>query len=371
MSDAANESVRTSKGSRMFGKYLAGCFSGCAISFIMLLVLPVSLCYMLCTSVTKEIGSLAKFSNGLDADVKVRTPVSYSWRWGDGGKDDPKIARLYLNGEIREEEEREFLLLSLVRKNFEHPLISKIRAVTENPSFDGIWLEVNSPGGSVALSDEIYHMLCRFRESSKGRFVFVYFKAQACSGGYYIAAAGDKIMAGPTAWTGSIGVVVPGYNASGLAEKIGVKSLNVVSSENKALLDPFQPVNTNHLAIVQRAVDQTYDNFLSIVSERRKIPKTLLRPVADGRIITAKDALEYNLIDAVGYEEDAMAEVLKLAKIRKPGAGGMRVYSVETGDGPLGLPFSFELGKETSSSFFGKVLRSRLGEDSALPAFRR
>jgi signal peptide peptidase SppA len=372
MSETINVAPNAPKKTWFGGRFFTGCFSGCLISFILIFVLPIILICAVTSKVEKKLFSVTKSADGLMNVAKVKQPISYSWCWGDGSDKDPKVAKLYLNGVIQEPEEEKMSFFVMREKRAEHPLVTKIRAVTENPAFDGIWLEVDTPGGGVALSDQIYHMLCKFRDSSKGRFVFVYFKSQACSGGYYISVAADKIMAGPAAWTGSIGVIVSSYNLSKLADTLGVKSLNIVSSENKALLDPLKPVDTNHLAIIQRVVDQTYDNFLTLVSERRNIPKKLLRPIADGRILSAKDALEYKLIDAIGYEEDAMAEVLKLTTIRNPKAKAMRVYTVEIGEGLLGFPLKFELGENTViSSFLKKIFLPEMINDSSLLEYRR
>jgi protease-4 len=302
---------------------------------------------------------------------KVRQPVLYTWRWGNGDEEDPKIVRLYLRGMIEEKSEENLSIIFPMQQKMEHPLISKIRAVTENPAIDGIWLEIDSPGGAVSLSDQIYHYLCKFRESAKGRFVFVYFKSQACSGGYYVAVAADRIMAGPTAWTGSIGVIVAGYNLSKLAKTVGVESLNIASSNNKALLDPLKPVDTNHLAIVQRVVDQTYESFLALVSQRRNIPEKVLRPIADGRILSARDALDFKLIDSIGYEEDAFEELKNLSLSRKPHAKSLRVYTVELEDSVFSMPiFQTDLIQGFFSKTLSNLLTQSLIEQNSVPSFR-
>lgn len=327
------------------GTFFAGCFSGCLILAVVFFLLPIMLVTVALFNMDGDISTTLKGNIG---NVTKASPnVGYTWRWGDGGDKDPKIARLYLRGIIKEEERPDFSFLPIENESREYRLITKIKAVTANKDFDGIWLEIDSPGGVMTLSDEIYHQLCRFKASDKGRFVFVYFKAQACSGGYYVAMAGDRIMGGPTAWTGSIGVIVSGCNFSKLADKLGIEGVDIASSENKAILSPLQPVNTNHVAIVQRVVDQNYERFLNLVSASRNIPIEKLRPIADGRILSSQDAKRYNLIDAIGYEEDAFEEVCKLAKQRCPESDKVRIYTVECCDYKFG--FSFPMTTQSES----------------------
>jgi protease-4 len=339
--------------------FFGGCLTGC-LTAIFIPVILIVLCALCVEFVFKD--QTQGFTRSLDAaSCKQQGQYVYTWRWGDGTSNDPKVARLYLKGVIEEEEPQVFSFLLEDRKVYEHSLVAKINHVTNNDSIDGIWLEIDSPGGEVSLSDEIYHSLCCFRESRPGRFVFVYFKSQACSGGYYIALAGDRIMSGPVAWTGSIGVIVSSFNLSKLAENIGVQGLNVASSGNKALLDPLQPVNTNHVAIVQKVVDQTYERFIALVSERRKLPLEEIKPIADGRILSAQDALSHKLIDAIGYEEDALEEVVRLAKKFNPNASGVRIYSVESAE----MFFRFPFPVMGESQVLSEIIRRRAKIESA------
>ena len=129
-----------------------------------------------------------------------------------------------------------------------------------------------------------------------------------------LAAGVDYIIAHPTTITGSIGVLVSTINAAELAKKIGIESVVIATGANKAMLDPLKPVDQEHVKIFKKAVDVDYERFLSIVSKGRKIPVDTLRPIADGRILSAEEAKKLKLIDAIGYSEDAEAQLAKMAK---------------------------------------------------------
>ena len=173
---------------------------------------------------------------------------------------------------------------------------------------------MDTPGGEVTLSDIIADAVQRFKKAQEDRFVLVEMGSLCCSGGYYIAAGADYIIAHPTTITGSIGVLLSTINAAELAKKIGIESVVIATGTNKAMLDPLKPVDQEHVKIFKKAVDADYERFLSIVSKGRKVPVDKLRPIADGRILSAEEAKELKLIDAIGYSEDAEAQLAKMAK---------------------------------------------------------
>ena len=177
-----------------------------------------------------------------------------------------------------------------------------------------MYLILDTPGGEVTLSDIIADAVQRFKQADTNRFVLVEMGSLCCSGGYYIAAGADYIIAHPTTITGSIGVLLSTINAAELAKKIGIESVVIATGTNKAMLDPLKPVDQEHVKIFQKAVDADYERFLSIVSKGRKIPVDKLRPIADGRILSAEEAKKLKLIDAIGYSEDAEAQLAKMAK---------------------------------------------------------
>ena len=182
------------KGCEMKKKELfAGCACGCFFSLVVAVVLPLAL--VVCSGVA----AYGKYESLAEKTKQVREKSSGQefetvWRWGDGDENSPSVARLRLDGEISHERIGRGLF-GIDEEFSEHPLVAKIKAVEADSSFDGIWLDIDSPGGEVTLSDEIRHRLESFRKSRKGRFVFARFGAMACSGGYYVATAADCIMA--------------------------------------------------------------------------------------------------------------------------------------------------------------------------------
>jgi signal peptide peptidase SppA len=276
-----------------------GCLAGCIVPFAVLILIVASV-----SSFVKN--SLCADDMGSGSDYAV----NFYRHKGETIEDSARVAFLTLKGAIESDEAGEGFLFAQ-KSRLSHPLVEKIEQVTHDESFVGIYLEIDSPGGEVTLSDQIRDKLERFKASAENRFVFVHFGAMACSGAYYIATAADGIMAAPTSLTGSIGVIIPAVNASKLADTIGIKRVKIASSDNKALIDPIEPVNEEHKKILQRTVDQAYDRFLGLVSASRKIPRDKLLPVADGRVLTASDALEAGLIDSIGYRDDAFDAIFE------------------------------------------------------------
>lgn len=178
----------------------------------------------------------------------------------------------------------------------------------------GILLYVDSPGGTVYESDEMYLRLMEYKENT-GRPIWAYFATQACSGGYYISMAADQIYANRNCWTGSIGVIISLANYKGLYDKLGIKEIDITSGKNKAMGSGGLDLTDEQYAILQSLVDDAYNQFLEIVSEGRRMDVDALKPIADGRIYTAKQAVDNGLVDSVGSLEDAktaMTESLSL-----------------------------------------------------------
>ena len=173
----------------------------------------------------------------------------------------------------------------------------------------GIILYVNSPGGGVYESDELYLKLQQYREET-GRPVWTYMSNQACSGGYYIAMASDKIYANRNCWTGSIGVITSLTNVKGLYDKLGIKEIDIVSGPNKAMGSSGTDMTDEQRAILQSLVDEAYEQFAGIVAEGRNMDIETVKPIADGRIYSANQALELGLIDNVDTYDNMQMEML-------------------------------------------------------------
>lgn len=189
-------------------------------------------------------------------------------------------------------------------------LVERVRKELEAAAKDervrALLLSIDSPGGTVTASDQVWHLVSEFKRKSN-KPVVVHMGALCASGGYYIAVAGDELICEPTTITGSIGVILQGVNFHELLEKHGVKPQTITSGPNKALLDPLSPPSPEHLEIIQRMVDETYGTFVKRVVEGRRLDEATVRKLADGRIYTAQQALDAKLVDAIGYREDALA----------------------------------------------------------------
>lgn len=167
----------------------------------------------------------------------------------------------------------------------------------------GILLYVDSPGGAVYQTDEMYLKLMEYKEKT-GRPIWAYFANQACSGGYYMAMAADKIYANRNCWTGSIGVIVSLMNCKDLYDKIRLKEIDITSGANKSMGSAGLDLTDEQYDILQSLVDESYDQFVEIVCNGRKLDNSTVRKLADGRIYSAKQAKDKGLIDEIGSLEE-------------------------------------------------------------------
>lgn len=173
-----------------------------------------------------------------------------------------------------------------------------------------IVLEIDSPGGEVTASDEIYSAVVKTRKTKP---VVVYMDSLAASGGYYISCGGQFLMANETSITGSIGVIIQTLNYEQLFNKVGLASVVFKSGKFKDMLNGARPITPEERDLVQNFIMKTYDKFLGVVAKERKLPVDLLRPIADGRILSGKEALEDKLIDGLGQLDDAFSKAKQLA----------------------------------------------------------
>ncbi len=200
----------------------------------------------------------------------------------------------------------------------------------------GVILRINSPGGTVAASDLIYHELLAFKERRKIP-VYASITGIGTSGGYYIAAAADEIDAHPTAITGSIGVLVMRFNVEGLLTKIGIKEKTEKSGEMKDFLSPFRPATPEEEKVIRNIINALYQRFFTIVLGRpgATLTKAELEKLADGRIFTAEEAAAARLIDRVCYLDDTVAAMKKRLNLKearivtysRPGSYHGTIYS--------------------------------------------
>lgn len=192
--------------------------------------------------------------------------------------------------------------------------VNWIKKLKENSQVKGILLVVNSPGGGVVASDEIYNALMDFKKT--GRPLVAYFGSVAASGGYYVGCAADVIVSNPNTVTGSIGVIAEFPVVKNLLKKIGVDFIVIKSRDKKDLGSPWREMTPEEKKIIKSLIDETYKNFLKIVSESRNIPMDSLYKIADGRIFSGRQALKYGLVDTLGTIDTAIEILKQKAKIK-------------------------------------------------------
>jgi protease-4 len=191
----------------------------------------------------------------------------------------------------------------------------RLDAAADDCHVKAVVLRINSPGGAVTASDIMYQDLLHFREKT-GKPVVACMMDVAASGAYYLAMAADKIYAHPSTVTGSIGVIMSLYNATGLFAKLGVSTDPIKSGKNKDLGNPGRPMTDEERAILQGMVNSFYDQFVEVVVKGRDLPEERVRALADGRVYTGLDACKLRLVDEVGYLEDAIKDAMARACIK-------------------------------------------------------
>jgi protease-4 len=230
-------------------------------------------------------------------------------------------------------------------------VVTEIGEYADDSSIKAIIVRVESPGGGVVASQEIYNAVLNARKA--GKKVVISLGSIAASGGYYVAAAGDRIVANPGTLTGSIGVKMEFANIEKLLEKIGVKGMVVKTGEFKDIGSPYREMTEGERKLLQAVIDDVHDQFIEAVAKGRNLPETDIRSIADGRIFTGRQALQLKLVDQLGDLEDSIQAAADLAGIK----GKPRVVKKERR-----LPF-LEYLKEETASWFSEFLVKSLGKN--------
>lgn len=191
-------------------------------------------------------------------------------------------------------------------------IIEQLRDFRDNDSVKALVLRVDSPGGGVGPSQEIYDEI---KEIDKLKPVVVSMGSVAASGGYYVAAAAREIIANPGTITGSIGVIMEFANFQELLEKIGLSSVVVKSGPYKDIGSPTREMSEEERAILQDLIDDVHSQFVESVIEGRQLDETLVKSVADGRIFSGRRAMELGLVDRMGNLQVAIERAAELAEI--------------------------------------------------------
>ncbi len=191
--------------------------------------------------------------------------------------------------------------------------IEQLEEFQTDDTVKAVVVRIDSPGGGVAPSQEIYDALKNFKKKKK---IVVSMGSVAASGGYLIACAADKIVANPGTLTGSISAVMYFANAEELLKKIGLKSSVIKSGKYKDTGSPVREMTADEKALLQNLVDDIYEQFLGVILENRTISRDDLKKIADGRVFTGRQALELGLVDALGNREYAVRLAGKMAGIK-------------------------------------------------------
>jgi len=192
-------------------------------------------------------------------------------------------------------------------------LVGTIRGYAKDHRVRALVLRVDSPGGGVVASQELHDAVAAFKES--GRPVVTSMGTVAASGGYYVAAPSDLIVANPGTLTGSIGVIMSMANVEKLLDKIGVAAVTIKAGRNKDIGSPFRPMTDEERALIQDVMDDIHDQFIAAVAEGRGRTVEEITPLADGRIFTGHQAVDAGLVDELGNLETAIRRAGELAGI--------------------------------------------------------
>jgi len=215
--------------------------------------------------------------------------------WPLKPKSTKQIARIEISGAIA--------------GNTRDQVLKALKTVKEK-KFPALLLRIDSPGGTVVDSQEIYEALKKLGETVK---IVASFGNISASGGVYVGMGASHIMTNPGTITGSIGVILRGNNLEGLLEKVGVSFKVIKSGPYKDILAFDRELLSEEQEILQSMIDDTYQQFVETVAEARKLSVETVKKFADGRIFTGKQAVELGLVDRLGTEEDARVWAAELA----------------------------------------------------------
>ena len=195
-------------------------------------------------------------------------------------------------------------------------VIEDLKAAGEDPNVRGVILSVNSPGGSVYVSEQIAKEIKKLKE--KQIPVYSVMREMAASGGYYVSAPTDRIYASNETLTGSIGVIMQMYSLEGLFEKYGIKEQNITSGKMKDAGSTGRDLSAEEKKYFEDLVNSAYKRFVKIVADGRSMSESDVKKIADGRVYDGSQALENGLIDKIGDLDSAIDDMVKENKLTDP-----------------------------------------------------
>jgi protease IV len=226
------------------------------------------------------------------------------------GAGDNKIVQLFVNGVITGQPNATGI------PNMAEVLNEQLRYVEEDGSVRALVLRIDSPGGEVVATDEIYNRLLRLKQYRQIPIV-VSMGSTAASGGYYLATAADTIFANPNTMTGSLGVIFNLYNFSEAAKKLGISEYAIKSGRFKDIGSPARPITIQEQQIFQALVNESYNKFVDVIVRGRNLSRQHVLEIADGRVYSGEQAKHLGLIDQFGNLEDATQFALSLSGVQE------------------------------------------------------
>jgi protease-4 len=195
--------------------------------------------------------------------------------------------------------------------------IEKLDKAAADKSVKAVVLRLNSPGGTVAASDIMYHRLMEFRRET-GKPVIACVLGLGCSGAYYIACGCDGIVAQPSSVVGNIGTIFQTFSVAGTMEKIGVKAVTIKSGELKDMASPLHDLSDEERKVLEGIIEHHSEQFFEVVRNgRNTIDQQKMAELSDGRVFTAQQAMQQGLIDKVGYLDDGIVWAKEMAGVKK------------------------------------------------------
>ncbi|MFJ7971051.1 signal peptide peptidase SppA [Psychrobacillus sp. NPDC096389] len=241
----------------------------------------------------------------LDEFAAVSSADFYETVLEDGSMNE-RIALLTVDGVIQDTGSATSLFAA---EGYNHQFfLQQLEQVKMDDSVKAIVLQVNSPGGGVVESAEIYREIREIQEETE-KPIYVSMGSMAASGGYYISAPADKIFVNKETMTGSIGVIMQSINYGKLAEKYGVEFVTIKSGPYKDIMSPTREMTDVERNMMQEMLNDSYEEFVDIIEQGRNMTEAEVKKVADGRIVNGRQAIEAGLADDFGFLEDVIAAI--------------------------------------------------------------
>ena len=295
------------------------------------------------------------FGTGVD-ELMGATETGFSENVIEAGDFNKRIAVMNVDGVIQDTGEAASLFGAA---GYNHQaFMEQLEQVGEDDSVKAVVLKVNSPGGGVVESAEIYDKIKEIQENTE-KPIYVSMGATAASGGYYISAPADKIFVSPETLTGSLGVIMQSVNYGELAERYGVDFVTIKSGPYKDIMSPTRDMTPEEEAILQEMLNDSYESFVDVIAEGRDMTEEQVKQVADGRIMNGRQAVEADLADDFGYDEDVIAALQKDFDL-----AGAEVFEYGANQG-LGSLFSMKVNSLFGADMESQMIAKLLTEHSA------